>query len=280
MGWKPGRSQHDRKFLLAAGSLFDRDAGRDHESVPLGFWGEWEAPSVFWRVESAGRPLPVIVHAPFRPTSRPAGSVQNTDPMVFGDSFVYSNCLQAAFRILRFLSPGSMVLFGRHARTGGRASFGLDTCLVIHRPPTMAPVLADGGWGADLLTDVVLGPLRSEGWAGGDLTVYFGQRRSPVSPDPFSYFPARLMRDSPPLFARPELCPAGALHGVISPEKPQGIKVTANLTITDRDAVWAEVAEQVTRQGCGLGYHVPPPPVLGPNAARSAAQHTPRPLDS
>jgi hypothetical protein len=278
MPWKPGRSQHDRKFMLTPGSLFDPDAGEDHTSVPVGFWGEWEGPSVFWRVDSPGRPLPTIVHAPFRPAHWPTASVQNTDPMVFGDAFIYSNCLQAAYRSLRTLGPGSMVLFGRYARTNARPSFSLDTCLVIEHVETLAPApVHPGRYGNDLLTDAVLGPLFTEG-ADRDLSVYFGPRRSPDGAGPFSFFPARLAVDSPPLFARPELSPTGALDGVISPGNMQGIKVTSQLSITDRDAVWAEIVAQVHRQGCGLGHHAAPPPLLEPHLAESAARNAPMPL--
>jgi hypothetical protein len=92
MDWKPGNSKHDRKFMLTRGSLVDE--GQDHQSVALGFWGEWEGPSEFWKLGgSPGRPSPSVVHAPFRPASRPTKPIQNTDPMVFGDAFVYSNCL-------------------------------------------------------------------------------------------------------------------------------------------------------------------------------------------
>jgi hypothetical protein len=158
MPWKLGRSRHDRKFMLTCGSLFDPGTGEDQPAVPLGFWGEWEGPSVFWRVASPGRTLPRIVHAPFRPARWPTTPVQNTDPMVFGDAFIYSNCLQGTYRSLRTLSPGSMVLFGRFARTNGRPSFSLDTCLVIERMQTLAPAPIDpGNYGDDLLTDAVLG---------------------------------------------------------------------------------------------------------------------------
>jgi hypothetical protein len=272
---KPGRSQHDRKFMLTRGSLFDPDTGEDHTSVPLVFWGEWEGPSVFWRVQSPGRPLPRIVHAPFRPSSSPTAPVQNTDPMVFGDAFIYSNCLQGTYPSLRALSPGSMVLFGRYARTNGRPSFSLDTCLVIDQVQTLRPTPVDpDSYGEDLLTDAVLGPLFTEGM-NRDLRVYFGRARSPPGEGMFSFFPARLAVDSPPLFARPELSSTAALEGSVSPGNMQGIKVTAHLSITDRNAIWAEIVAQVQRQGCWLGHHAAPPPLLEPHVAESAARRPP-----
>ena len=278
MPWKLGRSQHDRKFMLTLGFLFDPGTGEGHMSAPLGFWGEWEGPSVFWRVDSSGPPLPTIVHAPFRPTSCPTGPVQNTDPMVFGDAFIYSNCLQGAFRSLRTLSPGSIVLFGRHGRSHGRPSFSLDTCLVIDRVETLAPApIHPDSYGHHLLADVVLGPLFTED-VHQDLSVYYGRRRPPDGAGPYSFFPARLVTDSPPLFARPELSPAGALDGIISPTKNQAIKLTSHLAVTDRDAIWDEVVAQVYRQGCGLGHYAEPPPLLDPHAAASPARKTAAPL--
>jgi hypothetical protein len=279
MEWKHGGSRHDRKFMLSLGSLVDLDTGRDHRSSALGFWGEWEGPSVFWKLEeSPGRPLPKIVHAPFRPTIWPTRPVQNTDPMVFGDAFIYSNCLQPAYRSLRTLTPGSIILFGRHARARGQPSFSLDTCLVIDRVETLAPVpaLLDT-IGTDLLAEMVLIPLHSEG-AQCNLTVYSGKRRTPASTDPFSFFPARMMIETPPLFARPALTPIGALAGVINPGKMQGIKLTSDLSFTDRDAIWTEVVQQVTGQGCGLGYRAWPPSALESHRAESAAGHPPAPL--
>jgi len=278
MGWKPGKSRHDRKFMLTRGSLFDSNAGQECTSVPIVFWGEWEGPSVFWRVQSPGRPFPTIVHAPFRPVSWPTNSVLNTDPMVFGDAFIHSNCLQAQYSSPRALSSGSIVLFGRHARAGGRPSFGLDTCLVIDRLETRAPVPFDiDRRGTDLLTDAVLHPLHAEG-ATGNLNVYFGRQRGRAD-SPFSFFPARLAPDAPPpLFARPELRPIGALQGVISPENMQGIKLTPHVSAADRDAIWTEVVHQVTQQGCELGYYASPPPVLTSEAAAAAAVNAPTPL--
>ena len=117
---EPGRSAHDRKFMLSHGSLYDWTTRSEHRSVSLSFWGEWEGPSIFWKVDSPGKPLPAVVHAPFRPIHRPSSSFQNTDPMVFGDAFVYSNCLQATYASLRTLTAGSLVLFGRFSRVHGR----------------------------------------------------------------------------------------------------------------------------------------------------------------
>ena len=167
------------------------------------------------------------------PAAPPDRSFQNTDPMVFGDAFIYSNCVQPAFRSLRSLSPGSIILFGRYGGDGRAHSFSLDTCLVVDQVRRLAP--AGDGWGRDL-SDAVLLPLSTEG-AVGDLTVYFG-RRGPAGPFSFSrHGPGS--RDA--FFAHPALEPVGALTGVVSSVKNQGIKVSA-VTTTGRDAIWDEIA--------------------------------------
>ena len=278
MKWKRGRTPHDRKFLLTWGSLLAPDTGEDHARAPLAFWGEWEGPSVFWRVESPNKPLPSVLHSPFRPATCPPEPVQNTDPLVFGDAFVYSNCLQPTYSSLRTLTPGSIVLFGRYGRVAGQGSFSLDTCLVIGHREALSPVPFDiDCYGSDLLTDMVLSPLHTEGvdWT---LAVYSGVRRSADVAAPFSFFPAQLIADAVPLFVRPELRPIGALDGIVSPGNMQGIKVTSNLSVTDRDAIWSEVVRQVAQWGCGLGYYASPPPVLDDVTVGSVANDVPAPI--
>ena len=276
MDWKAGNSKHDRKFIVSRGSLFEPDTGRDHRNVDAVFWGEWEGPSVFWRIDNAPeKPKPSIIHAPFLPDRPPLESVQNTDPMVFGDAFIYSNCLQHAYASLRNLVEGSIVLFGRHSRGRSQPAFSLDTCLVVERVERLEPVPFDqAAYGEDILDDAVLNPLYTEG-AVNALAVYFGRTQTGDG-SPFSFFPARLLTDPDYLFARPQLEPTGALKDVVSPKNMQGIK-TRTVTSAERDAIWQEVVRQVVQQGCALGHSVAPPPVLHASAATAAALRAPTP---
>lgn len=227
-------------------------------------------------MEYPGKPFPGIVHAPFRPETQPGGSCQNTDPLVFGDTFVYRNCMQRARPVLRTLSAGSIVLFGRHSRASGQPGlrFSLDTCLVIGHSKTLTPAPGKA-WGIDLFNDAVLAPLASE-HIRDRLTVYFG--RTPATGGTFSFFPARLMTGSLPLFARPDLCPTGRLASVINPALRQGIKVTSGLTATERDVIWEEVIAQVTRRQCLLGYQAATPPVLSCDSAMQIARGPTQPM--
>ena len=276
MPWKqpPG---HDRKFMWTLGSAVDTK-GNQWTDIPLTFWGEWEGPSVFWKVESPGKPMPSIIHAPFRPAEVPTGCVQNTDPMVFGEHFIYSNCMQGQYKALQGAPPGSLILFGRYAREDGRPSFSLDTCLVVEgikRLPT-TPFRPEE-YGDDIVEDAALHALHSEGFE-GELHVHFGRRRE--HNEVFSFVPARLAESSPALFARPELSPTGALEGVVSPGNMQGIKVTHGLSQAERDAIWLEVASQVEGQSCVLAHHLEVPPLLDEAHAVTEADREPHLLPS
>ena len=278
MDWKSGNSKHDRKFIVGRGSLFEPGAGQDHRDASIVFWGEWEGPSVFWRINaSPGKPGPSIIHAPFRPERAPLEPVQNTDPMVFGDAFVYSNCLQQAYSSLRRLAEGSIVLFGRHSRVAYQPAFSLDTCLVVDRvEPLESHPFDPAAYGEDILDDAVLSPLFTEGGA-NTFVVYFGKSRTDDG-SPFSFVPARMLDDPDRYFARPRLVPQGALKYVISPKNMQGIK-GRTVTVAERDRIWEEVVGQVVDQGCGLGYRAAAPPLLGRGSAEAASSRTPAPLD-
>jgi hypothetical protein len=90
MPWNLGR--HRRKFLRSGGRLVDPD-GR-HRFAEVVFWGEWEAPSWIDRRWPAGGGLPRALHRPYWFRPAPDSPRQNTDPWVFGERMLYSNCRQ------------------------------------------------------------------------------------------------------------------------------------------------------------------------------------------
>lgn len=278
MPWKEGGSIHNRKFMWHPGSAFDVRSGVDHVDVPLTLWGEWEGHSVFWKLHRPeGELLPSIVHAPFRPAEVPTTSVQNTDPMVFGDAFIYSNCRQEK-RVLRGLPEGSIILFGRLGKRGEKRTkepfFTLDACLVVDRIQRLPARPFDAAYGSDIVEDIALCALYSEGHR-GDLLVHTGRTRAQA--DVFSFVPARVSVEAPSLFARPELRPVDGLEDVVSPGT-QAINVTHDLSDGDRDGIWKAVVHQVTEQGCVLGYHAAEPAFLKQEDTIELAQREPRPL--
>jgi len=238
MAWKPGRSVHDRKFLLAQGSLVEWETGREHEAVSLGFWGEWEGPSVFWRISSTGKPLPRIVHAPFRPIhptrTRPCKTPTRWSSAMHSSTATASSQLTRAFaisaRVRSFCS-------GRYGTFWWLHSFSLDTCLVIDHRHNLSPIPLQKP-GRDLLTDAVLGPLFTEEIE-GDLSVYFGRRRSSEVTSTFSFFPARLALDMPALFARPSSvqlapCTTGSVPAICRGSRSREVSAPRNVTPSGR----------------------------------------------
>ncbi|MCI0689930.1 MAG: hypothetical protein L0Y54_22235, partial [Sporichthyaceae bacterium] len=127
MQWNTGA--HARKFLHSPGRYLDGDgtAGSDQ----LVFWGEWEPPSRVIERWPADGGLPRYLHQPVwsRPGSRQPR--QNTDPWVFGETFLFSNCRQLTPAgnpsALQRLTRGSIILFG--SQLDGR--FVLDTVFVV-----------------------------------------------------------------------------------------------------------------------------------------------------
>lgn len=62
--------------------------------------------------------------------------LQNTDPLVFGDSFLYSNCRQGAIGRLRELRAGSVIVFGSVVSK----SWVVDTVFVVGDESTLSLV--------------------------------------------------------------------------------------------------------------------------------------------
>ena len=272
MGWKFGDRPHNRKFLQAQGDAYDAADARWYRNRLLRFWGEWEPPS---RVRRMNRDyqnwgLPSLLHEPIWPTNppihmRPAAAGgqgrQNTDPLVFGDQFAYSNCRQNK-PVLRNLGVGSVVLFGRGSTQ--LSTFQLDTCLVVDARHSMREVPRDDSYGHNVLQDVVMDALSTEKIGAqytsylDTLVVYLGA--TPTADGlarPFSFFPAKLTTVPDDAFSKATVTLTEPLRGLFNPRLQQGFKATV-LNESDLTNAWQEVVRQVTEQGYLLGTHAEP----------------------
>lgn len=137
---------HRRKFLIAPARYVGR-AERVGEAE-LVFWGEWEPPSRLlrpWdnhRHPPRDRHLPHALHRPYWGQPARDGFRQNTDPWVFGEQMIYSNCRQLSRpprrrkgarrrprrpNSMQELAPGSVICFGSTIH----GEFCVDTVFVV-----------------------------------------------------------------------------------------------------------------------------------------------------
>ena len=100
-------------------------------------WGEWEPESSLVRCFSPRPPQPdESLHPRFlwRPCYSQKASyrgLHNTDPFIFGECFLYSNCRQAKNPGLRRLARGSVIAFGSAKKVNSEWKWMLDTVFVV-----------------------------------------------------------------------------------------------------------------------------------------------------
>ena len=245
------RGQHRRKFLKATATYLD--AGHVQRG-PIAFWGEWEPQSQVVEAYPAGLPDgPRWLHEPWLKVPRHRRLLLNTDPLVFGDRFRYSNCRQARNAVLRRLPPGSLLLFG----SALRGAFVLDTVFVVARPGVDylrgAPDhLAVPEW----VRSVVFDPLRGTGDGGYEaLRLYEGVRQADDPSAPYSFVPCRPYVPGGGAFARPVI---ELDRRWLTPQLAMAAKAT-EATPDDVGAVWAAVVAQVVAAGLCLGVELDAP---------------------
>ena len=254
MSWNA--EAHRRKFIRSPGRYLDR--GNIPRSGTVSFWGEWEPQSrVVERYGKAGPEMPRFLHEPF--LQRPADLMvrrQNTDPFVFGDAFLYSNCRQFTRTLgpshMQRLGEGSVVLFG--SKLNHR--FVLDTLMVIGSD-TPYVIGEPDGFGNDV-TEVfhaaTFEPLAaSPKLAGTHAVLYRGLMYGLGRQEMFSFVPANA--DGRP-FARPSI----ELTDLVNSKNSRAAKITPATPGQARD-VWHNIVGQVRAQGLDLAVFLAEPPI-------------------
>jgi hypothetical protein len=215
MAWNTG--PHRRKFLIAPGRYLDSDD--QIGAADLVFWGEWEPPSQVERRWPASRRLPRALHRPSwgEPTRRVR---QNTDPWVWGEPMIYSNCKQIGPRphrrpsSMQRLTRGSVICFGSTIQ----GEFCLDTVFVVASAEPWTP-----GEATDLTVDEAfktctagaIAARRSD--AHLPLTLYRGATADNPVQGMFNFVPARRADRDDLRFPRPPI----QLPGFINPASRQ-----------------------------------------------------------
>jgi hypothetical protein len=251
--WNVG--EHRRKFLRIGGEHVERPGERP-VSGDVVLWGEWEAES---EVESISQPLPRgprWLHRPYyvRPEvfRRDGQVLQNTDPFIFGDRFMYTLCRQWRNSTqkptrLRDLSPGSLILFGS-LKAG---EFVLDTVFVtdegvLHDFHSWPSVL--GGRVSGTYADVTMRPTYEWG-EGATLRLYTGATAEAPTNGMFSFAPCLPLAACERGFERPAI----RLDGFVTPGLMMGFKMSRSLTPEQVRGLWESVTGQVINADLALG---------------------------
>ena len=126
--WKTLRAAHARKFMQMRGEWIEADGSIRRGD--LWTWGESEAQSQ--RLRRLGGPIalgyPRNLWRPYYviPDAGYVG-LHNTDPFIFGERFLHSNCKQLSGKRIRSLARGSVIAFG----TQKAGQWVLDTVLLV-----------------------------------------------------------------------------------------------------------------------------------------------------
>jgi hypothetical protein len=246
--WNTG--EHKRKFLRNRGQYVSGDAPDHLVTDDLLFWGEWEPESTV--IRRIGNPVEHGPHYIYEPYygAVPTTWAQNTDPFVFGDSFLYSNCKQTTthgLTQLAMLGQGSVILFGSCI---ARSRFVVDTVFVVDRwvkfyPPNYEMEVAEHI--SKTFADVTLSRIAHH--TATPFTLYFGATHAHRVGEMFSFFPCVPDGQDERGFARPTI----ELPGQITNNLSQGKKMTIQADLPAMKACWDEVVRQVTKEGLMLG---------------------------
>lgn len=284
MRWSTG---HGRKFMTAKGLTADKVS----ELRNLQFWGEWEPMSKIvcrFNTNVADRELPTCLQQPFFPddiTAIDANGVAsydcdcpttscdgkntigaknekresrlNTDPLVFGDCFLYSLCKQVQRKGTRAtpttnLERGSIVLFGS---TKGKR-FVVDTVFVVadykeFHPHTCRKDLSG------FVSEEYFRIMGFEGLKENYLhTCYKGATiHNPVE-GMYSFVPCHADAQAQP-FARPHLLADNFKDlGDVIRNNLNSSSHSILVTQAEANAIWQRVREVIHEQGCKEGVHL------------------------
>ncbi|WIY06764.1 hypothetical protein QRX60_24005 [Amycolatopsis mongoliensis] len=282
MPWNVGR--HGRKFLVAPGQYVDGDdQRREGEMV---FWAEWEPPSRVERRWPDEDDLPRALHRPYWTRPPRSWPRQNTDPWVFGERMIYSNCKQTAGTprrrtAMQSLPLGSLICFGstRHDR------FRVDTVFVVAGAQPWTPGRTEG-LNVDeafiVCTAQSLTPTAVNAGRAGcnpvcppdielQLTFYRGATIDNPVHGMYSFVPARPIGHPQLRFQRA----AVYMPGLINPAvvmNPWGAR--RPLRIADVHEAWMSLRNQVFGQDLVLATYLATPPSVSANESIAATPRT------
>ena len=264
---KYGVKPHKRKFMQFQGEWTDEDDNR--HPGKLRAWGEWEPESTLiaeFDPKDGGPHHPKYLWKPHWTPRNSYRCLHNTDPFIFGDCFLYSNCGQSAEskKSLKHLDRGSVIAFG--SKVKHESTWALDTVLVVRDNCWYDPLdprktlegnVPDGflevtggplvAWAEDLRegSPSAACALRSE-----RLRLYRGATPDDPVDEMFSFFPAT-PADGETCFARPVVRLDDKYFNCSSWQAPKG--AGRNLCPEATRDLWGSLVTQVRAAGLVLG---------------------------
>ena len=222
--WNTWDTSHARKFMQFRGEWIDEDDGT--RSGGLRAWGEWEPESDLIRElnQPGGNWLyPRYLWHPYYVPKDDHQRLHNTDPFIFGDRFLYSNCGQPSKPGLRRLGEGSVIAFGSGRKIEGERQWMLDTVLVVadsveYAAPEARLVLDD--LASDTFLAVTGGPIVDNEEA--SFRLYRGATPDEPVNGMFSFFPA-MPADGDSGFPRPLIDLPGEYFNPRRPSRPASV---------------------------------------------------------
>lgn len=259
-----GTYPHKRKFLQAPGEWRSR-SGHLGKGV-LQFWAEYEAPTFAHPLKCTGPGLPRFLQT-IDSNVRNSGVPFNSDPWVFGPSFVWTTCRESPLR--RTIIAGDVVLFGSVVDS----AWVLDTVLVADAPPTKAQRGIFGREYDSLVLPTVPGATPIPGRAFRSIE------------DPFSFVPALPIDGSDRPFPRPRIDSIFSMlrksNGGEPPSPRNARSLTACVPCVPLSKLWRKLLKLITGNGCVFGTHFRHPglqrEVNGPQASARCADPATRP---
>ena len=278
--WHPREKTHGRKFMQFPGRwIADDDRPRCGE---LWAWGEWEPESrLIRRLDQprGDRDYPRFLWHPYYVPRDDYRGLHNTDPFIFGDCFLYSNCHQKIGSGLMRLNEGSVITFGS-CTMGDRGEWRwwIDTVFVVansepYRVSGADRMLKDRT--SDAFGIVTGGPLAHNREAGCGTGRLFRLYRGATPDDPvdgmFSFFPA-YPAGGKEGFPRPVIDLPSEYFNRRVRMAPKG--VSRERCRDQLCAIWKTLVAQVRRAGLVLGTYAETPPQRAHTGASESASES------
>ena len=246
--WNNSNLKHKRKFMQFRGEWIEQDGGT--RTGHLCAWGEWEPESdLIRKLDQPGGSLqyPRYLWHPYYMSRANYAGLHNTDPFIFGERFLYSNCGQTSKPGLKHLGDGSVIAFGSGKSIEGERRWMLDTVLVVkdsveYRAPEDLMVLDE--WVSDAFLVATGGLLTDSG------RLYWGATPDDAVDGMFSFFPA-MPADGGLGFPRPLIDLPCEYFNPKSWQSPKGLR--RERTGEKLRGLWECLATQVHDVGLVLG---------------------------